>query len=127
MPAKKAAKAAPASAPASGMNTVWMWVYAVGMVVAGLAGGLGFSNNILNLVLLLAAVLVGLFYFDPDEVGQFGLRVLVLYFAKEGLGLVPGVGGFITGFFGGWVFFLFPVVLAMALRFFWSRRIAPLF
>jgi hypothetical protein len=124
MPAKKASSV---KAQSSDMNTVWMWVYAVGMVVAGVAGGLGFSNNILNLVLLLAAVLVGLFYFDPDEVGQFGLRVLVLFFAKEGLGLVPALGTFITGFFSGWVFFLWPVVLAMALRFFWHKRLAPLF
>jgi len=124
VPAKKASSV---KAQSSDMNTVWMWVYAVGMVVAGVAGGLGFSNNILNLVLLLAAVLVGLFYFDPDEVGQFGLRVLVLFFAKEGLGLVPALGTFITGFFSGWVFFLWPVVLAMALRFFWHKRLAPLF
>jgi len=124
MPAKKASSV---KAQSSDMNTVWMWVYAVGMVVAGVAGGLGFSNNILNLVLLLAAVLVGLFYFDPDEVGQFGLRVLVLFFAREGLGLVPALGTFITGFFSGWVFFLWPVVLAMALRFFWHKRLAPLF
>jgi hypothetical protein len=109
------------------MSTVWMWVYAAGMVIAGILGGLGFSNDIVNLLLLLASVLVGIFLFDHDEVGQFGLRVLVLYFAKEGLGLVPVVGGFITGFFGGWVFFLWPIVLMLGLRFFWHRRLAPLF
>jgi hypothetical protein len=85
------------------------------------------TNPILTLVLVLAAVLVGWFYFDSDDVGQFGLRVLVLFFAKEGLSMVPAVGGFITGFFGGWIMFLFPVVLAMVLHFFWNRRIAPLF
>jgi hypothetical protein len=41
--------------------------------------------------------------------------------------MVPAVGAFITGFFGGWTMFLFPVVLAMVLHFFWNRRIAPLF
>lgn len=124
MPAKKAARAKSSS---TGMDTVWMVVYAAGMVVAGILGGLGFSNDIVNLLLLLASVLVGLFLFDHEEVGQFGLRVLVLYFAKEGLGLVPVVGGFITGFFGGWVFFLWPIVLMLALRFFWHKRLAPLF
>lgn len=122
MPAKKAA-----ATSNGGMNTVWMWVYAVGMVVAGIAGALGFNNLILSLLLILAAVLVGLFYFDSEDIGQFGLRVLILFFAKEGLSLVPAVGPFITGFFGGWVFFLFPVVLMMALRFFWTKRLAPLF
>ena len=111
----------------SGLGTLWNWVYVLGMVVAGVAGGLGLTHLVLTLVLVLAAVLVGWFYFDSDDVGQFGLRVLVLFFAKEGLGMVPAVGGFITGFFGGWIMFLFPVVLAMVLHFFWNRRIAPLF
>jgi len=109
------------------MDTVWMWVYALGMIIAGVAGALGFSNDILNWLLLLAAVLVGLFHFDAEDIGQFGLRVLILYFAKEGLGLLPAIGSFITGFFSGWVFFLFPIVLMMALRFFWHKRLVPLF
>jgi len=104
-----------------------MWLYALGMVVAGLAGGLGFQNDILTWVLLLVAVLVGLFYFNYEEIGEFGLRAVILYFAQAALGMVPVVGGFISGFFGGWVFFLFPVVLMMALKFFWHRRLAPLF
>ena len=124
MPAKKAASKSPES---SGMNTIWMWVYAVGMVVAGVLGAVGFSNTYVSLVLLLAAILVGLFHFDYEEVGQFGLRVLVLFFAKEGLGLVPALGTFVTGFFSGWVFFLWPIVLMLALRFFWHKRLAPLF
>ena len=122
-PSKTAKKAAQTSS----MDTVWMWLYALGMVVAGLAGGLGFQNDILTWVLLLVAVLVGLFYFNYEEIGEFGLRAVILYFAQAALGMVPVVGGFISGFFGGWVFFLFPVVLMMALKFFWHRRLAPLF
>jgi hypothetical protein len=126
MPAKKAApqKSQPAS---MGMGNVWKWVYFVGMLVAGIAGGLAFKNDILNWLLMLAAVLVGWFYFDPEEVGQFGLRVIVLVAAQAGLSLVPAVGGFITGFFGGWVFFLLPIVLAMVVHFFWNKRVATLF
>lgn len=122
MPAKKAARAR-----GSDMDMVWMWVYAVGMIVAGVAGALGFTNTILTWILVLAGVLVGLFHFDADDVGQFGLRVLVLFFAKEGLAMVPAVGSYITGFFAGWVGFLWPVVLMLVLRFFYHRRIAPLF
>jgi len=111
----------------SKMTGPWMWVYAVGMVVAGIAGGMGLLTQVLSILLLLASVLVGLFHFDYDDLGQFGLRTLVLYFAKEGLGLVPAVGGFISGFFSGWVFFLWPIVLMLVLRFFWHRRLRPLF
>ena len=124
MPAKKSARKDTGN---SSMNAVWMWVYAAGMVVAGILGAIGFSHEIVTWLLLLASVLVGLFYFDSEDIGQFGLRSLALFFAKEGLSLVPGVGANITGFFGGWVFFLFPIVLMMALRFFWHKRLAPLF
>jgi hypothetical protein len=130
MPAKKAAskKAAPKQSQSAGMGTVWAWVYAVGMIVAGLAGGLNLRNEILTYVLVLAAVLVGLLYFDAEEVGQFGLRVLVLIGVQTGLGLLPSpVGPFLNGFFGGWVMFLMPVVLAMVVMFFWRKRVAPLF
>jgi hypothetical protein len=109
------------------MDSLWMWVYAAGMVIAGVLGALAINIEIVNYLLLLAAVLVGLFHFDYEDVGQFGLRVLVLFFAKEGLSMVPAIGSFITGFFGGWVFFLFPIVLMLALRFFWHKRLAPLF
>lgn len=112
----------------SGMDTFWKWLYALGMLVAGVTFALGLNSlMIVNGVLVVVAVLVGLFYFNYEEIGDFGLRTLILFFAKEGLGMVPAVGGFITGFFSGWVFFLFPVVLMMALRFFWHKRIATLF
>ena len=71
-------------------------------------GGLAFANPIVTWVLILIGVLVGLFYFDPDELGQFGLRVLALWVAKEGLSAVPAVGTFITGFVGGLAKVLVP-------------------
>ncbi len=112
----------------SSMDTVWMWVYAVGMVVAGLAFALGFNSiMVVNGLLIVAAVLVGLFYFNYEEVGEFGLRAVILFFAQKGLDMVPAIGTYISGFFAGWVFFLFPVVLMMALRFFWHKRLAILF
>jgi hypothetical protein len=129
------------------MDTVWKWVYAVGVVAAGILCGVNFLTPIapptaasaasaapaaagayVTWLLLLAAVLVGWFHFDPEDVGQFGLRVVVLWVVAAGLGAVPGgVGDFITRFFGGWLLFLFPVVLAMAVHFFWNKRIATLF
>jgi hypothetical protein len=124
MPAKKTASK---SAQASDMSTIWAWVYAIAMVVAGVAGALGMSNLILTIVLVVVAVLVGLFYFDAEDLGQFGLRVLILIGVQTGLGLVPAVGPYLNGFFAGWVGFLMPVVLAMILRWFWTKRIAPLF
>ncbi|HSR32104.1 MAG TPA: hypothetical protein VLY63_16200 [Anaerolineae bacterium] len=122
MPAKRAAS------KQSQSTMVWAWVYAIGMVVAGLAGGLGFGTDILAYLLIVAAVLVGFFYFDHEDIGQFGLRVLILIGVHTGFEMVQGgVGEFLTGYFKGWVMFLMPVVLAMVLRWFWTKRIAPLF
>ena len=128
MPAKKAASK---QRPSNDMGTVWAWVYAIGLVVAGLAGAfaanLGGAGTIVWYLLILAAVLVGLFYFDYEDVGQFGLRVLVLIGVQTGLGMVPAIGPFLNGFFNGWVMFLMPVVLAMVVSWVWNKRIAPLF
>lgn len=109
------------------MSNLWKWVYAAGLVIAGVAGGLGLNIMVLGYVLLLAAILCGLLYFDSEDLGQFGLRVLALWVAREGFAAVPVVGPFFTGFFAGLLGFLYPVILAMALRYIWSKRLAPLF
>ncbi len=128
MPAKKAASR---QSQGSDMSMIWAWVYAIGLVVSGLAGAfaasLGGAGTIVWYLLILAAVLVGLFYFDYEDVGQFGLRVLVLIGVQTGLGMVPAVGQYLNGFFNGWVMFLMPVVLAMVVSWVWNKRIAPLF
>jgi hypothetical protein len=36
------------------MSNIWMWVYAAGMVVAGILGGLGVQIEIVNWLLILA-------------------------------------------------------------------------
>ncbi len=128
MPTKKAApQKAQANDTSMGMGSVWKWVYAVGAVVAAVAGALAFKNDILSWILILAGILVGWFYFDPEDLEHFGLRYLVLFAVQAALGAVPAVGTFITGFFGGLVAFLGPVVLTMAFHFFWNKRIATLF
>lgn len=141
MPAKNAApKKAQSSDTDMGMGMVWKWVYTVGAVVAAVAGALVFKadaklpltfmapSDYLGWVLILAGVLVGWFYFDPEELEHFGLRYLVLLFVYAALAAVPApVGQYITGFFGGLVTFIGPVVLTMAAHFFWNKRIASLF
>lgn len=127
MPAKKAPE--PTTEPMS-MDTVWRWVYAAGLVIAGLVGAFGLTSEILNLLLLVVAFACGLFYFPGEELGAFGVRVVAIWVAREGLSaipFVPAVGTFFGGLFGGFLFFLYPVVLGMALQFLWKKRIATLF
>lgn len=125
---KEAPKKAPAqSSSEGGMGSTWKWVYIVGVLVAAVAGAIGFQHIILTLVLIVAGLLVGWLYFDPEDVEHFGLRYLILFAVQAVLSAVPAVGPYITGFLGGLVAFLGPVVLAMLAHFFWNKRIAPLF
>jgi len=121
MPAKKAAAK---STQSTDMNMVWMWLYVVGTVWRRSPGVRPRTDGrILTWILLLVAVLVGLFYFDYEDLGQFGLRVLALALAKEGLDWCPRWDPISTLL--RWLGILpAPVVLMMALKFFWHKRLA---
>jgi hypothetical protein len=103
------------AAPASDNSAMWKWLYVAGVVVAGVAAAAGFTNEILTWVLILVGILVAIFYFDSDDLMNFGLRYLILLAvaAAAPLGGVPAVGQYITGFFNGFATFLGPVVLTM--------------
>ncbi len=128
-----APKPQPAPAPmmaqssGMGMDSAWKWVYALGAVVAGVAGAIAFKNDILTWILILVGVLLGWFYFDAEDVEHYGLRFLILFAAQAALSAVPAVGAYITGFVGGVFSFLGPIVLTMLVHFFWNKRIASLF
>ncbi|HET7143967.1 MAG TPA: hypothetical protein VFI68_08120 [Anaerolineales bacterium] len=116
-------KAQSKAAPASDNSAMWKWLYVAGVVVAGVAAGLNFTNDILTWVLIAVGILVALFYFDSADIQNFGLRYLILLAvaAAAPLGGVPVVGGFITGFFSGFATFLGPIVLTMIVLYFWKK------
>jgi hypothetical protein len=101
-----------------------MWVYVLGVLVAGIAGALAFSNDILAWVLIVVAVLSGLFFLDSDDATHYGLRYLVLVAVAGALGAVPAVGGFITGFFTGVAGFIAPAALTLLAVYFYKKYIA---
>src|SRR5687767_9980729 len=119
MATKKAqTKAAPA---ASDNSAMWKWVYVIGVVVAGVAAAVGFANDILTWVLILVGILVGIFFFDADDFMNFGLRFLIISAVVGVLSGVPAIGGYITAFLTGFVVFLGPIVLTLAVRYFWNK------
>ena len=117
MPAKKAApqKSQPAG---MGMGDVWKWVFVVGALVAAIAGAIGFQNNILTWILILAGVIVGLLWRNTEDLTGFGIRYLLLFAVAKALDAVPAVGPYLTGFFTGFVGFLGPVALATLFMYF---------
>ena len=122
MPAKKTA---PKKAQSSDdMGNVWKWVFLVGALVAAVAGAIGFSHDILTWLLILAGVLVGLFWRDTDDLKGFGIRYLLLAAVASSLGAIPAIGGILTGFFQGFVSFLGPVALATLVMYFWKKYVS---
>jgi uncharacterized membrane protein len=116
MATKKQSKAA-----SNDMATFWKWLYVVGILVASVAGAAGFQNNVLTMVLVAIGLLAGLFYFDSSDLMNFGIRYLVVTTAAASLSVFPVVGGYLTGFFTAFAAFLGPVVLGMAVMFFWKK------
>jgi hypothetical protein len=124
-PAKAAAVSAPVATSSSANTDFWKWLYVAGVVVACLASALKFTaaDPYLAWVLALIGVLVAIFYFDTSDFMNFGLRYLIVL-AVAGvapLGGVPAVGGFISGFISGFATFLGPIVLTMAVLYFWKK------
>lgn len=122
------AQAKPAAMPqaSAGMDsrTTWRWVYVLGGLVAALAGAFSFENQFLTWALMLVGVLVGWFYGDTEDLTNTGVRYLLLAAVYNALATVPAVGTIITGFVGGFLGFLGPMMLALLLRWFWNSVVS---
>ena len=82
------------------MKSYAKWFYVGGFVVAGLAGMFSFSADWLSYILLLLAILAG-FYADFDNFVKNGVSFLVFSSVYGAFDMVPAVGGYLTGLFGG--------------------------
>jgi len=121
MATKKAQTKAASVSSSNDMGAMWKWLYVVAILVASVAGALGFQNAILAMVFAAIGLLVGLFYFDSSELMNFGLRFLIVTAAAGSLGVFPVVGVYLTGFFTAFAAFLGPVVLGMVIIYFWKK------
>lgn len=122
------AQAKPAAMPQANAGMVsratWRWVYVLGGLVAALAGAFTFQNQFLTWALMLVGVLVGWFFGDTEDLTNTGVRYLLLYVVYNALETVPVVGVFITGFVGGFLTFLGPMMLALLIRWFWNSVVS---
>ncbi len=109
-------------------NALWKWVYLIGVVVAGLIGAFPMAalQPYLGWLLLLAGILSGIFFLDSDDVVNFGIRYLLLVAVAGALSVIPAVGSYLTGFFGGVVGFLGPVGLTLLFMYFWKKYFSNL-
>ena len=126
MPTKKSSAKPQAQPAAIGSNALWKWVYVIGLLVAGLVGAIGFKNEIVGWILLLAGILSGIFFLDSGDVVNFAIRFLLLVAVSKALDIVPVAGPYLSGFFGGVVGFLTPVGLTLLVMYFWNKYFATM-
>jgi hypothetical protein len=93
------------------MKNIGKWLYLIGLLVAGVVGLIGFQASWLSLILVLVGILAAIFYVDTSDLVGAGVRFLVLAVVYNALDAIPFVGTYLTGFFGGVLFFLGPVLL----------------
>lgn len=125
MPTKNTA--APQTSREKGMLNEWKWlfkwVFILGGVVAGLANTFGFQNEFLISALMLVGVLVGIFYFDSDDVINIGLRYLIFIAVVSSVGGFYKIGSYLNGFLTGFSYYLGPIVLTLLIVYFVKKYI----
>lgn len=114
--------ATPQKTPEKGMLAEWKWlfkwVFILGGVVAGLANMFGLQNEILISVLMTVGILVGIFYFDSDDVINIGLRYLIFIAVASSVGGFYKIGTYLNGFLTGFSYYLGPIVLTLLVVYF---------
>lgn len=102
---------------------LFKWIFILGGVVAGLANTFGFQNEFLISALMLVGVLVGIFYFDSDDVINIGLRYLIFIAVASSVGGFYKIGSYLNSFLTGFSYYLGPIVLTLIIVYFVKKYI----
>jgi hypothetical protein len=106
------------------MKTVGKWSYLIGLVVAIVTALIGYSASWLGLVLMVLAVVVGLFLCDPNELTNYGVRFLVLFAVAAAFNEFPFLGPYVTAIANAMVAFFGPIILTVLLVFNFNQAVA---
>ena len=102
---------------------LFKWVFILGGVVAGLANTFAFQNEFLISALMLVGILVGIFYFDSDDVINIGLRYLIFIAVASSVGGFYKIGPYLNSFLTGFSYYLGPIVLTLIIVYFVKKYI----
>ena len=105
------------------MKIIFKWVYLIGLLAAIVAALAKFSNDWFTSVLILVAVLVGIFYFDSDDVVNLGIRFVVLTVVAGSMDKLFGIGSYLTTIFVAAVGFIGPAVLTVLVVYFVKKHL----
>ena len=104
-------------------KSVFKWVFILGGVVAGLANMLAFQSEFLISGLMLVGIVVGIFYFDSEDLINIGLRYLIFIAVANSVGGFYKIGSYLNGFLIGFSYYLGPIVLTLLIVYFVKRYI----
>jgi hypothetical protein len=106
------------------MKNLFKWLYYVGLllaIVGAFVPSLGAASWWV-LILMLIGILVGIFYFDSEDVVHIGLRYLILAATASALTNFIAIGPYLTGIFTAIVGFLAPAVLTTRVVWFFKSN-----
>ena len=107
-----------------GIKTIGKWAYLIGLVVAILTALVGFYAPWLDLVVIVLAVVTGLFYMDTKELTNYGVRYLTLFTVTAALTAIPYVGYYVTTVAEAMLGFFGPIILTVLLVFNFNQAVA---
>jgi hypothetical protein len=105
-------------------KNIGKWSYLVGLVLVIVTALIGFSASWLSLLLVIFAVLTGLFLADADELTNYGVRYLSLAVVAASLDSFPVLGSFVTTIAGAMLGFFGPILLTVLLVFNYKQAVA---
>lgn len=123
MSTKGTAKPAKGSEPKILKDWRWLfkWLFILGGVAAGVINMLALQNEFLISALMVVGIVVGLFYFDSDDLINIGLRYLIFAAVANSVGGFYVVGPYVNGFLTGFSYYLGPIVLTLVIVYFFKK------
>jgi len=102
---------------------LFKWLFLLGALTAGITQVILYQPEFLISILMIVGIVVGMFYFDSDDVVNIGLRYLIFGTVVGAIETLRFVGTYITDFLLGIRFYLGPIVLTVVVMYFVRKYI----
>lgn len=118
----------PAIVATANWNFILRWLFVIGGIATGVVNALAGNPDytipdFLIWIFVTIGVIVGIFYFNSDDLINIGLRFMIFTAAARSLPGNSEIISYITAFFLGFSFYLGPIVLTLAVLYFVKKYI----
>ena len=116
---------------ATNWNFIFKWLFILGGLTAGVMNALVVNEVVpadaqysyIVTALIIVGILVGVFYFDSNDLINIGLRFLIFGAAADSVAGLFKIGGYLAQFFLGFAYYLGPIVLTLVVVYFVKKYI----